>query len=192
MTPLPDGPLFVIIGAGEQRYDGWISTHIEQLDLRERASFERFFGGRRAARFLCEHVWEHLTEAEGRAAARLCFDFLEPGGFLRVAVPDANFPDAAYQDMVKPGGPGPADHPAADHKLVYDHTLLSDVFASAGFEVDLLEYCDVRGRFHYNDWDYASAPVYRSFRSDHRNRNHTLGFVSLILDAVKPSRQLSS
>lgn len=27
MTPLPDGPLFVIIGAGEQRYDSFRCKH---------------------------------------------------------------------------------------------------------------------------------------------------------------------
>jgi predicted SAM-dependent methyltransferase len=135
---------------------------------------------------LCEHVFEHLTEAEGRAAARLCFDFLKPGGLLRVAVPDAYYPDPEYQRVVQIGGPGPADHPAADHKIVYDHARLTDVLASAGFEVDLLEYCDQAGRFHYHQWDLASGPIYRSLMMDHRNRSGRLGFASLIADARKP------
>ncbi|RYG85482.1 MAG: hypothetical protein EON58_22950, partial [Alphaproteobacteria bacterium] len=136
--------------------------------------------------FLCEHVWEHLTEAEGRLAASLCFEFLKPGGYLRCAVPDANFPNEAYQELVQIGGPGPEDHAAADHKIVYDFQLFSDVFASAGFIVDLLEYCDEDGRFHYNQWSPEDGSVYRSLLSDHRNRNGSLGFVSLILDARKP------
>ena len=178
--------LRVIIGAGEQSWDGWIPTHREQLDLTKSGTWAAWFGDRRADALLCEHVFEHLTEAEGRAAARICFDYLKPGGVLRVAVPDANFPDADYQDMVKPGGPGPADHPAADHKLVYDYRLLTDVLSSAGFAVDLLEYCDAAGRFHYHQWDPATGPVYRSLRFDHRNQGGKLGFVSLIADAVKP------
>lgn len=132
-------------------------------------------------------MFEHLTEAEGRAAARICFEFLRPGGFLRVAVPDAFYPDPAYQALVRVGGPGPADHPAADHKIVYDHKRLTDVLAGAGFEVDLLEYCDRGGRFHYRQWDVAAGPIYRSLMLDHRNRGGRLGFVSLIVDAVKPS-----
>jgi len=183
-----DQPLRVIIGAGEQRWDGWIPTHREQLDLCDPATWAAWFGERRADALLCEHVFEHLTEDEGRAAARLCFDYLKPGGFLRLAVPDANFPDADYQNMVKPGGPGPADHPAADHKLVYDYRRLADVLESAGFEVDLLEYCDDAGRFHYRQWDQATGPIYRSLMLDHRNRAGKLGFVSLIVDAVKPGR----
>lgn len=179
-------PLRIIIGAGEQRWDGWIPTHREQLDLLDRRTWEASLGERRADALLCEHVWEHLTEDEGRAAARLCFDFLKPGGFLRCAVPDGNFPDAAYQATVQVGGPGPPDHPAADHKIVYEHRGFVDVFASAGFEVDLLEYCDEHGRFHYNQWSLASGPVYRSLMMDHRNRDGRIGFASLIVDARKP------
>jgi predicted SAM-dependent methyltransferase len=184
---LSEPPLKVIVGAGEQAWDGWIATHREQLDLCDPATWDAWFGGRRADALLCEHVFEHLTEAEGRAAARTCFAFLKPGGFLRCAVPDANFPDPEYQRMVQVGGPGPADHPAADHKIVYDYRRLADVFSGAGFTVDLLEYCDEAGRFHYHQWDPSTGPIYRSLRLDHRNRDGALGFVSLILDARKPA-----
>lgn len=180
-------PLNVVLGAGEQRWPGWVPTQREDLDLRSPASFARWFGERRADAFLCEHVWEHLTEAEGRAAARLCFEYLKPGGWLRCAVPDAHFPDPDYQRLVQIGGPGPADHPAADHQIVYDHRLLVDVFASAGFEVRPLEYCDEAGRFHAEDWALDAGPVYRSLRLDHRNRGGRLGFVSLIVEARKPA-----
>lgn len=84
------------------------------------------------------------------------------------------------------GGPGPKDHPAADHKIVYDHRAFVALFDGAGFEVDLLEYCDDSGRFHYNGWDVESGPIYRSLLLDRRNREGRLGFVSLILDARKP------
>lgn len=181
-----DEPLRVIIGAGTQAWDGWIATHKEDLDLLDRTTWERAFGDRLADALLCEHVWEHLTVDEGRAAAKLCFEFLQPGGFLRCAVPDRNFPNADYQAMVQVGGPGPADHPAADHKVVYDYRLLVDVFESAGFNVDLLEYCDEAGRLHYHQWSVASGPIYRSLLLDHRNRDGVIGFASLILDARKP------
>lgn len=86
----PDAePLRVIIGAGGQNWDGWVATHREQIDLRDRATWANWFGERRADALLCEHVFEHLTEAEGRASAANCFEFLKPDGFLRIAVPDA-------------------------------------------------------------------------------------------------------
>ncbi|MFC6802483.1 class I SAM-dependent methyltransferase [Deinococcus caeni] len=89
-------PLRVMIGAGEQRWDGWTPTQQAELDLLEPASFAAFFGDRRADAFLCEHVWEHLTVEEGERAARLVYTYLKPGGRLRVAVPDGHHPDPAY------------------------------------------------------------------------------------------------
>lgn len=185
-TIAPGAPLRIILGAGEQHWPGWIATQREDLDLRRRDDWRAYFGDQRIDALLCEHVWEHLTEPEGRAAARLCYDFLRPGGYLRVAVPDANFPDAAYQRTAQVGGPGPADHPAADHKIVYDYRHFSAVFADVGFSVELLEWCDELGCFHFTYWDPADGPIYRSLRTDHRNRDGKLGNVSLILDAKKP------
>lgn len=179
-----DPPLRVIIGAGQQAYDGWIATQKEQLDLLDRTTWEAFFGERRADALLCEHVWEHLTLDEGRAAAKLCYEYLHAGGRLRVAVPDGNFRDRDYQRLAR--GKVPPDHPAADHKTVYDYQLICEVFEGAGFEVDVLEYCDNGGRFHYNHWEAIDGMIYRSLRYDHRNKDGKLGFVSLIIDAIKP------
>lgn len=179
-----DQALKVIIGAGEQRYEGWIATQKEDLDLLNRDSWVRQFWGRQIDALLCEHVWEHLTLEEGRRAAAICFEFLKPGGYLRCAVPDGNFPDEDYQKGAR--GDVPPDHPATDHKIVYDYVLFSEVFQSAGFEVDVLEYCDETGRFHYNDWDADQGFIYRSMRFDHRNQDGKLGNVSLIVDALKP------
>ena len=186
ISDIPAGePVRIIIGAGEQRWPGWIPTHKEALDLLRPEDWEASFGSRLVDAFLCEHVWEHLTEAEGLAAAKLCRRWLKPGGYLRCAVPDANFPDADYQRVARIGGPGPEDHPAASHKIVYDYRRFSGLFVRAGFSVDLLEYCDENGRFHYHQWSPEKGPVYRSLLLDHRNRDGKLGFVSLILDAVK-------
>jgi predicted SAM-dependent methyltransferase len=185
-SPSPDAPLRAIIGAGEQRWPGWLPTQRDELDLLDEASWAAFFGERRADALLCEHVWEHLTEAEGRAAAARCFRYLRPGGYLRVAVPDANFRDPDYQRTVQIGGPGPRDHPAAGHRVVYDHRRFAAIFTGARFVVDPLEWCDKAGRFTFRYWDPADGPIYRSLRADHRNRDGKLGFVSLILDAHKP------
>lgn len=179
-------PVRIIIGAGEQRWPGWIPTHREELDLMKPEDWEHSFKDRPADAFLCEHVLEHLTEADARFAIQTCYRWLKPGGYMRCAVPDGNFPDPDYQRLARVGGPGPKDHPAADHKIVYDYVLLSDIFEQAGFIVDLLEYCDERGRFHYNQWFPDDGPVYRSLRSDHRNQGAEIKNVSLIIDAIKP------
>ncbi|PGV84161.1 SAM-dependent methyltransferase [Bacillus thuringiensis] len=134
---------------------------------------------------MAEHVWEHLSYEEGIEAAKICYEFLMENGYIRCAVPDAFFPDEEYQQGVQIGGPGPLDHPAANHKIVHKYKTITSMFKSAGFQVRLLEYCDEKGKFHYNDWNEKGGFIYRSKRFDHRNRDNQLGFVSLIVDAVK-------
>lgn len=112
---------------------------------------------------------------------------LTTGGFFRCAVPDELFPDAKYQRTVQVGGPGPADHPAASHKVVYDYRTLPEVFVVVGFEVRLQEWWDEEGDFHAETWDEREGFIYRSARFDHRNCGDRYGFTSLIVDAIKPS-----
>ena len=179
-------PLRVIIGAGDQQWPGWIATQKEQLDLCKPKDWRAGFHARPADAFLCEHVWEHLTETEGRIAAALCFQWLRPGGYLRCAVPDANFLDPDYHQTARIGGPGSVDHPAASHRVCYNYKIFSDIFIRAGFDVDLLEYCDENGRLHYHQWSIDDGPIYRSLLMDHRNTGGVIRSVSLILDARKP------
>jgi predicted SAM-dependent methyltransferase len=87
--------------------------------------------------------------------------------------------------MVKIGGNGDPNHPSYTHKIVYDYIKLSEVFEKAGFTVELLEYCDENGYFHFKYWNEADGRVGRSFRFDTRNSYDKLGMVSIIIDAKK-------
>ena len=176
----------IIIGAGGTSYDGWIPTQESELNLLNRSDFERQFEEESIDAILAEHVWEHMSEQEGIQAARNCYDFLKSGGYIRCAVPDKNFRSEWYQNMVQVGGPGPKDHPAYTHKVVYDYLALKAVFEQAGFVVELLEYCDENGAFHYRYWNEADGKIGRSFRFDARNSVEKLGIVSIIIDAKKP------
>lgn len=176
----------IIIGAGNTHMNGWVSTQQDELDLLSRSDFARLLGGQKAEAMLAEHVWEHMTEADGRTAAENCFDWLADGGYIRAAVPDRNFRNDWYQNMVKIGGNGDPSHPAFSHKIVYDYRLFRDVFEQAGFVVDLLEYCDEDGGFHYKYWNEADGIIGRSLRFDTRNSGGRLGMVSIIIDAKKP------
>lgn len=175
-----------IIGAGQTSYDGWLSTQEDELNILSEESWNRLFTSETVDALLAEHVWEHLTYEEGIVAAKYCYQFLKPGGYIRCAVPDKNFRNEWYQQMVQVGGPGPADHPAASHKIVYDAKILVQVFEEAGFEVSLLEYCDGEGDFHYNYWNEMDGKIGRSFRFDTRNSSEGLGMVSIVIDAKKP------
>ncbi len=176
----------IIIGAGETHFDGWISTQQEDLNVLNREDFEEIFEENSIDAMLAEHVWEHMTKEEGIIAAKNCYDFLIEGGYIRVAVPDGNFKNEWYQNMVKVGGPGPNDHPAYTHKILYDYLTFIEVFEDAGFEVELLEYCDEDGIFHYKYWNEEDGKIGRSYRFDTRNNGNHLGMVSIIIDAKKP------
>ena len=178
----------VIIGAGKTAFDGWISTQQNELNVLNAEDFKRMFPSKKPVAFLAEHVWEHMTYEEGCRAARNVFDYLQDGGYIRVAVPDKNFRNEWYQNMVKVGGNGDPDHPAFTHKIVYDYKTLSQVFKQAGFEVELLEWCDEAGYFHYKYWSEYDGKIGRSLRFDTRNQDGKLGMVSIILDAKKPGQ----
>ncbi|SDZ22596.1 Predicted SAM-depedendent methyltransferase [Evansella caseinilytica] len=134
---------------------------------------------------LAEHVWEHLSYAEGTAAAKICYDYLQAGGHIRCAVPDGYFREEGYQNMIKVGGPGPKEHPAASHKIVYNYQTLTNMFEEAGFAVVLLEYVDEKGIFHEHVWNGADGVIFRSKKYDPRNQGDKLVFPSLIVDAIK-------
>jgi len=176
----------IIIGAGKTTLDGWIATQQNDLDLLSREDFLKQFTPNSIEAMLAEHVWEHMTPEEGILAAKHCYEFLQNGGYIRCAVPDINFRNEQYQIMVQVGGPGPVDHPAYTHNFVYDYISLVSVFENAGFEVEILEYCDKNGVFHYKYWNEADGRIGRSFRFDTRNNMQQLGMVSIIWDAKKP------
>lgn len=180
--------LKVVIGAGAQNNNPrWLHTQEEELNLLNRSNWETKFNINTLSAILAEHVWEHFDYEEGIEAAKICFDYLKPGGYVRCAVPDAFFPNVEYQNIVKVGGPGPKDHPAASHKIVHNYRSITSMFESADFQVQLLEYCDEMGVLHCYEWDEKKGFIYRSKRFDHRNKDGKLGFVSLIIDAKKPS-----
>ncbi|HYC33270.1 MAG TPA: hypothetical protein VEB59_13350 [Gemmatimonadales bacterium] len=175
----------IVIGAGATQEPGWIPTQIEFLNLLEPADWARFFLADTLDAMLAEHVWEHLTPEEGLAAARTCYGYLKPGGYLRVAVPDGFHPSPTYIDWVKVGGASPMQI-GNDHKVLYTYPVLRDLFERAGFRVVLHEYFAEQGRFHYHEWHPGEGRIQRSKRFDRRNRGGELAFTSIILDAVKP------
>lgn len=177
------GPIRIVVGSNGVFQPGWHPTEADFLNLLIPAQWAELFSEHPIEAILAEHVWEHLTEADGLEAARTCFRFLMPGGWLRAAVPDSLHPDPHYRNWVKPGGCGPS---ADDHKLFYTYKTFSKVFEQAGFSVTLLEYFDERGEFHAMDWDPLAGRINRSLRFDRRNRDGRPHYTSIILDARKP------
>jgi predicted SAM-dependent methyltransferase len=173
----------VILGAAHSHQAGWVSTDFEEINLLKPKSFLDFCEPESIRFFLAEHVWEHLTLAEGSLAYRHCFDFLRTGGILRVAVPDGFHPSQSYINYVKPKGDGPGSE---DHKLLYNYHLLSEVIEYNGFISRPLEYWDENGAFHKHYWDPSDGLIMRSSMYDPRNKIQPLSYTSLIIDAIKP------
>lgn len=172
----------IILGAGGVTRAGWLATEQHQLDLMQPGTFAAIglLPGTVDA-FLAEHVWEHIDADQGQAAAALCYEYLRPGGHLRLAVPDGLHPDPDYIEWVRPGGSGPG---CDSHHVLYNHRSLSVVLTGAGFEVRLLEYWDEAGTFRCYRWDADDGFVERSALHDPRNE-HGLHYTSLMMDGVK-------
>jgi predicted SAM-dependent methyltransferase len=177
----PEGGLRIVVGAGGIPVEGWIESEVDFLDLLNPEDWERYFHRDSIDAILAEHVWEHLTPADGLIAARTCFHYLKPGGYLRIAVPDGHHPDPDYIDAVRVGGTGSG---ADDHKVLYTAEALVDLLREAGFIPELLEHFDEKGVFHEAQWDPQAGMIMRSRRFDPRNRDR-LTYTSLIADAHK-------
>jgi predicted SAM-dependent methyltransferase len=174
----------VIVGAAHTYYPGWHSTDRDVLDVTRRSDFARFWQPGTRAAFLAEHLWEHLTLCDAKRALGNCFEFLQPGGRLRIAVPDGLHPDPRYRDYVRPGGTGPG---AGDHKVIYDYVTLTALLQEAGFKVLPLEYWDEHGQLHCQEWSADHGPIRRT--AGHQECHSTLPFryTSLIVDGIRPA-----
>jgi predicted SAM-dependent methyltransferase len=161
---------------------GWILSEYDALDASKVSDWQRLFGEERLTNILAEHVWEHIPDEETRLSNQNCYDYLQKGGRIRIAVPDGNNPDKEYIEWVRVGGSGIG---ADDHKILYTYAIMKSRMEKAGFRVELLEYWDENGEFHYTDWTADGGMIHRSRRYDPRNQNGKLGYTSLIVDGVK-------
>lgn len=182
---MPSNELKVIVGAGSTFQLGWKSLTQDELDLLDSAGWARTFTPSSVDVLLAEHVWEHLTLAEGLKAALNCHRYLKRGGYMRVAVPDGLHPEPNYIDWVRPGGIWNPD----DHKVLYTYKTLGDVFTQAGFKVLLLEWFDEQGRLNVGKWSMQDGNIMRSAKHWYAHTFLSLvvkaPYTSLIIDAYK-------
>jgi predicted SAM-dependent methyltransferase len=189
----------LVVGARGDQYEGWVSTERAggaQLDIRQESDWRRYFAPGSIDRIVCEHVLEHMTFEDGFKALSNFRTFLKPGGFARIAVPDAHNPGEAYQQHSAPGGIWEwirrnfllgADEPG--HIVHYDYSTLTRQISRAGLSPRLLEWFDEAGRFHRQPWNVGDAPVKRYFNSPMNLHVylpvHGFQNISLLVDAAK-------
>jgi predicted SAM-dependent methyltransferase len=141
-------PLRLHLGSGNEHKDGWVNVDLagypveiawnlaRPLPLPE-ATVEAIFH---------EHLLEHLTLAEGLAFCAEAHRVLQPGGILRIGVPDAGAAARSYVEdpagflsRVRPGRPTPMlalqelfYYPG--HRTMYDFETLALLVRAAGFD----------------------------------------------------------
>lgn len=175
------GKLQIIIGSEKTKYENWLPTNIQSLNLLKISSFQNLFGDKKVDRFLAEHVFEHINYEDALTALQHCNMYLKEGGVIRIAVPDGFHPNPEYIEMVRPGGFG---YGSDDHKILYNYKTLSQILEKSGFIAQPLEFYDESGKFHFVDWKSEDGHVMRSMRYDKRF-NESLGYSSLIVDGIK-------
>ena len=136
-------PLLLNLGSGTYNAPGWVNVDLWGLhrswgvdpdviwDLRRPLPLP---DGSVRGVFL-EHVLEHLPAPVGLAAADQAFRLLEPGGVLRISVPDFGRYACSYADRVRGRGhasdlisterPGRPTELMAVAEVVYDHGHVS-------------------------------------------------------------------
>lgn len=174
----------LIIGSSNTTQYGWMSSDIDVLDITNKSNWNKYFKVNYLSNIISEHVFEHLNKSGVKVAVNNCYEFLKPGGILRIAVPDGYNPSSEYINHVRPHGPEHQDH---QHKVLYNYQTLTKLLKSAGFKVNLLEYYDMNGEFHRMPWSTKDGMVQRSALYDKRNLNGHLNYTSLIIDAIKPN-----
>jgi len=176
-------PLRIVVGSGKYYEKAWLPTDIEYLNMLELNDWLKYFQPNSIDAILSEHVWEHLTEEQGQIAANNCFEFLKPGAYLRLAVPDGYHASKDYIEYVKPGGKGPG---ASDHKILYNFDTLQLMLERAGFQVLLIEGYLKDGIWIEKPWMTEDGMIKRSKRYKKMSPDRSFQITSIIVDACKP------
>ncbi len=152
----------IVIGASETKFTDWISTEQFFFDITSSKSWKRNFSGIKIDKLLAEHVFEHLTEDQIKAALFNAHNYLKKGGVLRIAVPDGYHPSKYVIDLVKPNG---ADQGSDDHKVLLNIDIFKKLLNKKLFSLVPLEYFDKYGLFHKNLYNDHNGFIKRSSKN---------------------------
>ena len=179
--------LRIIVGAAETWQKGWYSTNEQWLDITRGEDWDRVFVRKRCiTHIVAEHVFEHLTWDEARAALANINRYLKDGGRIRIAVPDGYHPDPIYLEHVGINGIG---DDAADHKQLLNVDTLIRLVEDAGLKAFHLEGYDRHGKLVRKPWKASDGYIRRSRANGELSKNNRWDFpdadTSLIVDGEK-------
>ena len=147
-----EGPIYLNLGSGpkglsDRRWinvDGYRDTNVQYL-----LDFARHwpFPDSSLSGIFCEHVFEHFDMERGQTILRESLRVLQPGGCLRLIIPDGekilqSYFDSPAELLVHRPGETPCIMEAVnsyfrqryDHQWIYDWELLEHQLREAGFD----------------------------------------------------------
>jgi len=180
----PIKPFKLHLGCGKRHIPGFF--HIDQADfphIDHRGwvdDLSLFEAGSVQLIYAC-HLLEHFERTRTVTVLREWLRVLQPGGIVRVAVPDFDAMCKVYQQTGDLGliiGPlyGRQDHPYNYHYTVFTEKTLSAVFKEAGFTT--VRRWDWRTTEHAEIDDFSQAYI------PHMDKDHGT-LISLNLEGVK-------
>lgn len=181
------GDIKIIMGSGECiTTPSWIYTPKNEQNLLDVSTWRTTFHKNSIKAILAEHVKMNLTYEEGIKAAKLCFPYLQPFGYIRCSVPDGYCPEPSYQHALQTKNFDFQNYTNDRYKTLHNYHTLTRMFERAGYEVQLLKYFDESGMLHQNEWADTEGITYSSQKNEPRNTRGEVVFPSLIVNAVKP------
>lgn len=182
----------VHLGCWHRVFPGFI--HVDLCDLPHidfNSAIDRlpFFKDESVSLLYCSHAFEYFDRQEAVHVLAEWFRVLQPGGILRLAVPDFRALITIYQEtghIERILGPlyGRMEIKTLDdkpmtlyHKTAYDQTSLSDLLLASGFEQP--------GLWNWRDTEHAHIDDHSQAYFPHMQKETGI-LVSLNMEAKKP------
>lgn len=132
-----------------------------------------------------EHFFEHLWLHETQALLKELMRIMEPGGVLRISVPDADL--RTYEGPESPAfPPGASWTHHQKHKMRWNVYSLTTVLENAGFRAEPVMFCDKHGKFHDNVKALDNTGVIEPAVGWRGKMDYLRRLPSLIVDGIKP------
>jgi predicted SAM-dependent methyltransferase len=148
----------IILGAANTGFKGWISTDQDVLDITKEKDWKKLLGKHKIDNMLAEHVFEHLTPEQAKAAFSNVNKYLKKGGIFRFAVPDGYHPSSYLRSLIGVNG---LEQGADDHKIYFNIDNIKDFIQGLDFKICPVEFFDSEGYFHKKNFNLENGFVKR-------------------------------
>lgn len=134
--------LKIHLGCGNINLQGWLNVDARKFKhvhlISDGFDLSKFKKNSVAEFYLC-HVLEHFSFLESKDILKKIYNLLEPGGLIRVSVPDVEKLFKLYNkqkklNVIKNAIMGGQNYPNDFHKSIYDYKELKNILESINFK----------------------------------------------------------